>query len=108
VKTPPDLIVHADSARPHKAAVSHEFMARNAMAIAADLPYSLDLAPSDFYLFGHVKGLFRGESFETGERLLSAVEGDLRFLEKWTLTRVLLEWMRRLERCIETDGDYVG
>jgi hypothetical protein len=28
--------------------------------------------------------------------------------KKWTLTKVFLEWMRRLERCIETDGDYVG
>jgi hypothetical protein len=23
------------------------------------------------------------------------------------LTNVFLEWMKRLERCIETDGDYV-
>jgi hypothetical protein len=55
--------------------MSQHFMARNAMVIAAHPPYSPDLAPSDFYLFGHVKRLLGGESFEAGERLLSAVEG---------------------------------
>jgi hypothetical protein len=63
---------------------------RNAMAIAAHPHYSPDLTPSDFYLFGDVKGLLRGESFGTGERLLSAVK-----------------WMTSLEQCLGTDGDYV-
>jgi hypothetical protein len=55
-----------------------------------------------------VRGLLRGWSFEAGERLLSAVEGILESFEKWTLTKVFLEWMRRLEQYIETDGDSVG
>jgi hypothetical protein len=55
-----------------------------------------------------VEGLLRGKSFETGEQLLLAIEGILRSLEKWTLTKVVLEWLKRLERCIETDGDYAG
>jgi histone-lysine N-methyltransferase SETMAR len=83
-------------------------MAGSAMVKAANPPYSPDLAPSDFSLFGHVKGLLRGESFEAGERLLSAVEGILSSLEKSILTKVFLEWMKRLGRCIETDGHYGG
>jgi histone-lysine N-methyltransferase SETMAR len=66
-------MVHADNAHPHKSVASQQFMAQNAMVVAAHPPYSADLAPSDFYLFGHVKGLFRGESFETGDQSLSAV-----------------------------------
>jgi hypothetical protein len=93
---------------PHTATVSHQFMAGNAMVIAAHPPYSPDLAPSDFYLLGHVKGLLRGESFEARERLLSAVEGIVGSFEKSTLTKVFLEWMTRAERCIEINGDYVG
>jgi hypothetical protein len=45
--------------------MSQQFMARKAMAIAAQAPDSVDLAPSDFYLFVHVKGMLRRESFET-------------------------------------------
>jgi hypothetical protein len=81
-------------------------MAGNAMVIAAHPPYSPDLAPSDFYLLGHVKGVLRGGSFEAGERLLSAVEGILGSLEQWTLTKVFLEWMTRSERYVEINGDY--
>jgi hypothetical protein len=36
-------------------------MARNAMAMAANAAYSPDLAPSDFYLFGYVKGRLERE-----------------------------------------------
>jgi hypothetical protein len=61
------LIVHADNSRLHKAAVSQQFMARDAMAIATHPLYSPDLAPSDFSRFGHVKDLLRAESFEAGE-----------------------------------------
>jgi hypothetical protein len=51
--------------------------------MATHPPYSMDLAPSYFffYLFGHVKVLLRGESFETGENLLSAVEVILGYLK---------------------------
>jgi hypothetical protein len=93
--------------RPHKAAVSEEFMASDAMAIAGNTAYSPGLAPSDFYLFDHMKRLLGRESFETEERLLSAVESVFRFLEKWTLIKAFLEWMKRLEQYIESDGDYV-
>jgi hypothetical protein len=41
-----ELIVHADHARPHKATMSQQFMAGNAMVIAAHPPYSPDLAGS--------------------------------------------------------------
>jgi hypothetical protein len=53
------LMGDADTARPHKAAVSEQSAARNGIVIAAHSPYSPDLAPSDFYLLGHVKALFR-------------------------------------------------
>jgi hypothetical protein len=36
-----------------------------------------------------------------------AVEGIFGFLEKSSLTKGFLEWMRRTQRCIETNGDYV-
>jgi hypothetical protein len=57
--------------------VSEQFIAKNAMVMAADPLYSPNLAPSDFYLLGYVGGLPRGKAFEAGERLLSAVEGIL-------------------------------
>jgi hypothetical protein len=77
------------------------------MEMVANASYSPGLAPSDFYLFGHMKEMLGRESFETGERLRSAVEGVSRPLKQWTLTKVFLEWMRRLEQYIESDDDSV-
>jgi hypothetical protein len=71
--------------------MSEQFMARNAMVMLANPPSSPYLAPSDFYPFGRVEGLLRGESFGTGEQLLLMVDGILRPLEKLTLTKVFLE-----------------
>jgi hypothetical protein len=38
-------------------------------------PYSLDLAPPDFYLFGDVKRYLTGLSFQDADQFLVAVEG---------------------------------
>jgi hypothetical protein len=50
--------------------------------IRAIVPYSPDLAPSDFYLFGYVKRCLAGLSFEDADQLLAAVEGVLEGIEK--------------------------
>jgi hypothetical protein len=71
-------------------------------------PHSPDLAPSDFYLFGYLKDRLRGQHFEDGDQLFDAISALTETIEKVTLQRVLLEWMERLRRCIDTNGEYVG
>jgi hypothetical protein len=68
--------------------------------------YSLDLAPSDFYLFEYVKRCLAGLSVEDADQLLVAVEGVLEDIEKMTLQTVFLEWMDRLRKCIATNEEY--
>jgi hypothetical protein len=81
------LIIHADHARRHKAEILQLFSAQTGMRMATHTPYSPDLAPSDFYLFGHMKGPLRGESFETGEDLLSAIQVIAGWFEKSVLSK---------------------
>jgi hypothetical protein len=68
-------------------------------------PYSPDLAPSDFYLFGYDKRCLAGLLFEDVDQLLAAVEGVLEGIEKLTLQAVFLEWLDRLRKCIAINGD---
>jgi hypothetical protein len=75
------------------------------MKPASHPPYSLDLAPSDFYLFGYVKRCLAGLPFEDADQLLAAIEGVLEGIEKVTLQAVFLEWMDRLRKCIATTGE---
>jgi hypothetical protein len=91
-------MVAADNVSPNTPAKSQQFTARNGTVITAHLPYSPDLAPSDFYLFDHVKGLLKGESLETGGNRCRR-QGAF-----WTLSQVFLESVTSLERNIETDG----
>jgi hypothetical protein len=53
-------------------------------------PYSPDLAPSDFNLFGYVKRCLACLSSEDADQLLAAVEGVPESIEKMTLQAVFL------------------
>jgi hypothetical protein len=66
------------------------------------IPYSPDLAPSDFYLFGYVKRCLAGLSFADADQLLAAVEG----IVKVTLQAVFLEWMDWFRKYITANGEY--
>jgi hypothetical protein len=70
-------------------------------------PYSPDLAPADFDLFGYMKRNLRGTLFHEQGELLSAIVAILDSIEKATLNRVFLEWMERVRRCLDINGDYV-
>jgi histone-lysine N-methyltransferase SETMAR len=76
------LLVHADNPRPHPAKFSTQYFNENPMKSVPHPPYSPDLAPSDFYLFGNVKRCLTGLSFEDADQLLAAVEGVREGIEK--------------------------
>jgi hypothetical protein len=78
------------------------------MEQAPHSPSAPDLAPSDFYLFGHLKDKLQGQHFEDGDQLFDAVIALTVTIEKVTFQRVFLEWMERLRRYIDTNGEYVG
>jgi hypothetical protein len=65
------------------------------MKLAPYPPYSPNLTPSDFCLFGYVTRCLTGLSFEDADQLLAAVEGVLGGIEKVALYAVFLEWMDR-------------
>jgi hypothetical protein len=66
------------------------------------------LAPSDFFLFGYVKGKLMGYQTETPSELLVCIRLILAEIPRDTLNAVLLEWMERLQKRVQVDGEYVG
>jgi hypothetical protein len=71
------LLVRADNARPHIAKLSTQYFNENRMKSEPHPPYSPEVAPSDFYLFGYVKRCLTGLSFEDAYQLPAAVEDVL-------------------------------
>jgi hypothetical protein len=61
-----------------------DFTDANRMTQAPHSPYSPDLTPSDFILFGDMKQHFGGCSFDHADDLLTAVQETLDGLDKPT------------------------
>jgi histone-lysine N-methyltransferase SETMAR len=62
-------VIHAGNARPHMARKCRAFCEENLLRLAMHPAYSPDLAPSDFFLFGHIKHCLHGIAFPSREEL---------------------------------------
>jgi histone-lysine N-methyltransferase SETMAR len=78
------------------------------MKQAPHSPYSPDLVPSDFFFFGYVKGKLMGCRAETPPELLVRIRSILAEIPRETFNAVFLEWMERLQKCVQVNGEYVG
>jgi hypothetical protein len=102
----PSLIIHADNARPHTARKTFKFCRENCLEMASHLPYSLDLAPYDFFLFGHVQHVLEGAEFPSDETLLAAIQRALSDLTADTLRAVFAKWVERMNWIALNEGHY--
>jgi hypothetical protein len=105
---PNKLWVHSDDARPHTVKMSSDYIGLNQMKQGPHSPYSPDLAPSNFFLFGCVKGKLMEYRAETSSECLVRVRVILAAIPRETLNAVFLEWIERLQTCVQVDGEYVG
>jgi len=69
-------------------------------------PYSPDLAPSDLYLFGMLKGRIRGRRFTSSDEIVAEIREICERISKIELQRVYNTWVRRLEWVVENNGEY--
>jgi hypothetical protein len=99
--------IHFDNATPHKSVVTQSVLVQNKFKVVKHPPFSPDLAPSDFYLFGTVKGKLIGETFNSADELIIAIGDILDSISQDELNRVFDEWIRRLRDCIARNGEYV-
>jgi hypothetical protein len=70
-------------------------------------PFSPDLAPSDFYLFGRLKTTMKGCLFEDEKELLEGIISELNKISREEPETVFQEWVLRLDRYTDTGGEYV-
>jgi hypothetical protein len=71
--------------------MSRDYIGLNRMKQAPHSPYSPDLAPSDFFLFDHVKGKLMGYRAETPSELLVRIRVILAEIPRETLNAIFLE-----------------
>jgi hypothetical protein len=97
-------VMDLDNARPH---LHDREIQANHLNRLSHPAFSLDLTPADFRLFGYLKIMLEGNSFETAEELQEKVTGILMSITISTFRPVFEEWKSRLLRCIEAGGDYL-
>ena len=73
-----NVILHHDNARPHTAHATNALIAAKGWTVLPHPPYSPDLAPFDFFLFGPLKDCLHGQKFDNDEEVKSAVRVWLR------------------------------
>jgi hypothetical protein len=81
-----------------------EFLSGRKAKFAPHPPYSPDLAPSDFFLFGYLNRELRSCFFSSVEELLGDVNRLLSDIPAEMLVSVFHEWVSRCERVIAGEG----
>ena len=97
-----------DNARSHTSLKTVEHIANLGWTVLPHPPYSPDLVPSDFHVFGPMKDGLRGQHFPSSNAIVRAVK-------QWATSagadfykcgmQVLVH---RWRKCIANGGDYVG
>lgn len=100
------ILLH-DNARPHTAQLTQETIHKMGWEILHHPPYSPDLAPSDFHLFGPLKEALRGKKFGNNEDVKNFVGKWLKQQDKDFFAAGIKKLVNRWDKCINVGGDYV-
>ncbi len=99
------LLLH-DNATPHTTTPTLAFIGESGIDMAPHPPYSLDLAPSDYFLFPRLKSGMRGHCFRNIPDLQTAVFRELKGIGHSefhdALNTLPLHWMK----CVKAGGTY--
>jgi transposase len=96
-----------DNARPHVAARTMETIQKLKWNVLPHPPYSPDLAPLDYHLFGPLKEHLGGKTFRNNEDVIQDVQEWLHWQPKNFSLSSIRKLPDRWRNCIAKQGDYV-
>ena len=98
--------LHLDNCRVHNSKETQKEIENSVFQRTAHPPYSPDLAPSDFFLFGYVKGKLKGRSFNSREEIFDAIQSIIEDIPIETKRSVFDQWAERCEWVSTHEGRY--
>lgn len=102
-----DVHLLHDNARPHVAHVVSDQIASWGWQVLKHPPYSPDLAPSDYHLFGPLKRGLAGQHFDSDDEVKAAVRQWLRDQPASFFRLGIENLVARWDKCLSTLGDYI-
>jgi len=100
-----DVMLHHDNAAPHRTSNVAAYLKQERVKLLPHPPYSPDLAPCDFFLFPKIKKMLAGKKYNKIEHLSRAVQAVVNSISQEEYYKSFESWQRRLQRCIDVEGD---
>lgn len=100
------LLLH-DNAPAHRSVIAQQTIRDCGFIQLGHPAYSPDLAPSDYYLFRHLKKYLRGIRFEDDEAVKDAVNGWLEGQSADFYFQGIVCLPDKWDKCISVRGDYI-
>ena len=101
------FLIHMDNAPCHNSRITKEYLRQYNFNRLEHPPYSPDLAPCDFHLFGWMKSHYANTLCKSIEDAEKQISNWVDSIPKGTRISTFINWIKRLEKCIEIGGDYV-
>jgi len=99
-------MLHHDNAPADASLLIRSYLAKHQTFVVPHPPYSLDLAPAEFFLFPELKTTLKRRNFKTIEEIQENVIRELRAIIESAFQEAFQQWKKRWERCITSRGDY--
>ena len=99
-------LLHHDNAPSHTSVLTHQFLAKNKIAVISHPPYSSDLAPCNFFLSPKMKLKLKGRRFDTIEEIQAESQRVLDTPTENDFQEAFQKWRRRWNRCLHGGGNY--
>lgn len=95
-----------DNAPSHRSTLVTDFLTKNGILTINHSPYSPDLAPCDFYLFGKLHLAMKGKRYKDIEDIQSSSTDILKSIPINELQKSFDNLIVRAKHCIESEGEY--
>ena len=95
-----------DNAPANTSAIVTAFLKKEKVTVLPHPPYSLDLAPCDFFLFPKLKAFLAGRKYQSRQALGSAIHQYLITVPKSAYSDAFKKWIHRLKLCISSHQNF--
>ena len=102
-----NVFIHYDNAPCHNACAVKTYLPQSRFTRVDHPPFSPDIAPCDFALFGSIKESFNDAVFETEEELLDAILNFFDTKGPEYFISIFKSWEERLRLVIKNKGGYI-
>ena len=101
------IIFHQDNAPCHKSMKTMAKLSELGYELLPHPPYSTDLAPSDYWLFAHLKKKLQGKKFGSNKKEIAEIEAYFDAKDKSFYKHGIEKLEKRWNDCLALEGDCI-